>query len=365
MAANCPPLAAGVSKSSKNDACGPSTGSGTLGVGVAVGWSEDGARALDVAPSAGSLLGSAPPVGVLPDASRPCSVLPEVPRLDVDAPGDDASSLPWTGGVRKASMTETVTAATTTTTAPRTSPPRVEVLRSRRCEFRCRVTSVLLYVPATDRFAHGTISRAPSGRRRRHPAGACGKPRAGSVARMAVQLTRLDPTGADREALLAFLTTEDFPFHVRPRTSTGDAERAIDAGAWDDDEHRSYWLDDDEHGRVGVLRLEDLADPVPLFDLRIAGEHRGRGLGVPALRAATDHVFTSMPEVTRFEGQTREDNTAMRRVFLRAGWVKEAHYRDGWPVEGGAPLASVAYGVLRRDWESGTTTPVPWDDDPR
>ncbi|MEK6309173.1 MULTISPECIES: GNAT family N-acetyltransferase [Curtobacterium] len=181
---------------------------------------------------------------------------------------------------------------------------------------------------------------------------------------MAVRLTRLDSTGADREALVAFLTTEEFPFHVRRRIERADAERGVDEGAWRDDEHDSFWVDSDEHGHVGVLRLEDLEDPVPLFDLRIAGEHRGKGLGVEALRAATDHVFGTLPEVTRFEGQTREDNTAMRRVFRRAGWVKEAHYREGWPVPGGEPLASVAYGVLRRDWESGTTTPVPWDDEP-
>lgn len=83
---------------------------------------------------------------------------------------------------------------------------------------------------------------------------------------------------------------------------------------------------------------------------------------MPALRAVTDHVFRTMPDVTRFEGQTREDNTAMRRVFLRAGWVQEAYYRESWPVEGGDPLASVAYGVLRRDWETGGVTPVPWGD---
>ncbi|MCJ1714974.1 GNAT family N-acetyltransferase [Curtobacterium sp. VKM Ac-2922] len=181
---------------------------------------------------------------------------------------------------------------------------------------------------------------------------------------MTVQLTRMDPAGADRHALVAFLTTEEFPFHVRRTISVEDAQRAIDDGAWRDDDHDSFWLDSDEHGRFGVVRLEDLADPVPLFDLRISGTHRGRGLGVPALRATTDHVFRTMVDAERFEGQTREDNTAMRRTFLGAGWVKEAHYRAGWPVEGGPALASVGYGMLRADWESGTTTPVPWDDDP-
>lgn len=44
--------------------------------------------------------------------------------------------------------------------------------------------------------------------------------------------------------------------------------------------------------------------------------------------------------------------------------MKEAFYRDGWPVEHAAPRASVAYAILRRDWAEGTTTPVPWDDEP-
>jgi RimJ/RimL family protein N-acetyltransferase len=50
-------------------------------------------------------------------------------------------------------------------------------------------------------------------------------------------------------------------------------------------------------------------------------------------------------------------------VLVRAGFVKEAHYRDGWPVAGGEPRASVGYAVLRRDHETGTTTPVPVDDE--
>ena len=114
--------------------------------------------------------------------------------------------------------------------------------------------------------------------------------------------------------------------------------------------------------------LEDIDDiaggGAPLFDLRLAQEHRGRGLGEAALRALTSHVFATYADLRRFEGQTREDNIAMRTVFVRSGWVKEAHYREAWPVEGGEPLASIAYGMLRRDWETGTTTPVPWGDEP-
>jgi RimJ/RimL family protein N-acetyltransferase len=118
------------------------------------------------------------------------------------------------------------------------------------------------------------------------------------------------------------------------------------------------------HGsRVGLAVLEDLTDDTPLFDLRIAAEARGRGLGLAALRALTDHVFATRPQTDRFERQTREDNVAMRRTFRRCGFVKEAHYREARPAEDGRRLASIGYGMLRRDWESGGTTQVTWDDE--
>jgi len=179
---------------------------------------------------------------------------------------------------------------------------------------------------------------------------------------MTVSLTRLDPTGDDRAALVAFMTGNEFPFHVRPRPLAEDVEAAIDEGAYSGEDNDSFWVDHRELGRIGFLRLEDLSEATPLFDLRLAGAFRGRGLGAEVLRAATEHVFTAMPQVRRFEGQTREDNVAMRRTFLRCGWLKEAHYREGWPVEGGTPVASVAYAVLRRDWETGETTTFVWED---
>lgn len=179
---------------------------------------------------------------------------------------------------------------------------------------------------------------------------------------MTVSFTRIDPTGGDHDALVDFMTRNDFPFHVRRHPRAADIKTAISEGSYRDGDNDSFWIDHGELGRIGFLRLEDLSDEDPLFDLRLDAPFRGQGLGAPILRAVTDHVFTTMAKVNRFEGQTREDNTAMRRTFLRCGWLKEAHYREGWPVDGGAPLASVAYGILRRDWESGQTTTFVWED---
>ncbi|WP_260856351.1 GNAT family N-acetyltransferase [Microbacterium sp. BH-3-3-3] len=177
---------------------------------------------------------------------------------------------------------------------------------------------------------------------------------------MGISLTRAALSELDdRAALTAFLTANTFPFHVRTRPTAGQVAEAIRAGAWEGEGIETFWIDDERDGRVGVLRLDDLNDATAMVDLRLADAARGRGHGSDALRIATDLVFSRHPVVIRLEGQTREDNVAMRRVFERCGWVFEAYYRDGWPVEGGEPAASVAYSVLRRDWVSGATTPVP------
>lgn len=181
-----------------------------------------------------------------------------------------------------------------------------------------------------------------------------------------IVLAELDPDN-DVDALVAFLTGNEFPYHVQPRLTEEDARATIAGGRFWSDDSAGFWIVADGE-RIGVAVLDDLEDAAeggaPLFDLRLAEPFRGRGLGVPSVHELTGLVFTRFPDLTRFEGQTREDNIAMRTTFVRAGFVKEAHYRESWPVEGQRPKASVAYAILRRDWESGTTTPLVWDDLP-
>lgn len=179
---------------------------------------------------------------------------------------------------------------------------------------------------------------------------------------MSISLTRLDPRGVDRAALIDFMTRNEFPFHARTHPSAKDIERRVDAGTFRDDDNDSYWIEHHEFGRIGIFRFEDLKEGNPMFDLRLDDRFRGRGFGEQALSAATDHLFSTMPNVTRFEGQTRIDNIAMRKIFVSCGWLKEAHYREAWPVGGGEHVATVGYSILRRDWDSGRLTTFEWDD---
>jgi RimJ/RimL family protein N-acetyltransferase len=167
----------------------------------------------------------------------------------------------------------------------------------------------------------------------------------------------------DRAELIEFLIAHEYSFHLVRRPDREIVERWIEAGRYSGDENRPLWIDADE-GRVGLVVLEELVSNAPLFDLRLATEWRGVGLGSEVLQALATYVFTSMPEVNRLEGHTREDNIAMRKSFLRSGFVKEAHYREAWPTETGVPVASTAYGILRRDWQTGRTTTFEWNDLP-
>ena len=175
-----------------------------------------------------------------------------------------------------------------------------------------------------------------------------------------------DPHGSQPDRIgkhsMSFMTANEFPFHMRPRPSASQVARSIEDGSFDDERTRQRTgLSIQSWVELGHFPLRTSPTPLPF--------RPSARLKVPRPRARNRRspcrnrsCLCRTMNVNRFEGQTREDNVAMRAVFLKSGWVKEAHYREGWPVDGGTPVASVAYAILRRDWENGTLTPVPWDD---
>lgn len=168
---------------------------------------------------------------------------------------------------------------------------------------------------------------------------------------------------SDTDDLIRFLTNESWPFHTVSDVDRATARQWIDEGRFESEDNRSFWIVADKE-TVGFFRLMDLTDDTPLFDLRIRSEHRKRGIGVRAVTWLTRFLFEEFPQVCRIEGTTRQDNRPMRRVFLRCGYAKEAHYRDAWPASDGTVHDTVGYGILRRDWESGRVTRVQWNDEP-
>jgi RimJ/RimL family protein N-acetyltransferase len=170
---------------------------------------------------------------------------------------------------------------------------------------------------------------------------------------------------AEADLLAEFLTTEDWPYHGAGAPGAAQIRQQAAAGYYDSDQTRTFWIVTSDGTEAGLIRLLDLADGTPLFDLRIRAAYRGAGLGTRALRWLTGYLFTELPEIRRIEGTTRQDNHAMRRTFRKCGYVKEARYRQAWPSPGGTAYDADGYAILRTDWQAGTITPPDWDDEPR
>lgn len=173
------------------------------------------------------------------------------------------------------------------------------------------------------------------------------------------------PTGPeDGEGLVAFLTSDIWPFHPDPRPDPATIRQRVEEGFYTcDDSTETYWIDN-AGNRVGLLRLFDLSDPTPLFDLRIATPRRGQGYGRQSVGWLTHRIFDRYSDTRRVEATTRQDNWPMRRVLRRCGYVKEAHYRQAWPSAEGHHHDAVGYAILRSDWETGTTTITSFSGEP-
>jgi RimJ/RimL family protein N-acetyltransferase len=175
-------------------------------------------------------------------------------------------------------------------------------------------------------------------------------------------MVRLEPlAGEHTEWLGEFLVSNSWPFHAGTVDRDLVTER-LRHGYYDGPGRDTFVITGGAQ-RIGLVRIEDLDDPTPTFDLRIDAAHRGQGHGTAALRELARWVFDTR-DVLRIEGTTRQDNVAMRRTFRAVGFVKEAHYRQGWPTRDGRLLDAVGYALLRTDWRDGTTTPVDWHDEP-
>lgn len=170
-------------------------------------------------------------------------------------------------------------------------------------------------------------------------------------------------TMVEQEQLIHFMTTNTWPFHGQEKSDRELIEKTIREGGYESDEVKTFWLVNDTGEKVGIAKIHDLQDDVPLFDLRIADRYRGRGYGASALRLMADYVFGLPEGKNRLAGHTRHDNLAMRKTFERSGFVKEGHLRQAWfSPEEARYYDAITYGITRDDYMAGEQTPVVWED---
>ena len=169
----------------------------------------------------------------------------------------------------------------------------------------------------------------------------------------------------DINVLFSILTSDTWPFHSTPVLEKEKIIEQLEKGYFNGPGKRTFLIEYADK-TVGVTRLFDLGesiedDETPLFDIKIKREFRGKGIGESAVRKLVALVFNEYPNKNRFDATTRADNIAMRRVFEKCGFVKEAHYRQAWPDEEGNKFDCAGYSILRQDWKNKTKTPVDWD----
>lgn len=168
------------------------------------------------------------------------------------------------------------------------------------------------------------------------------------------------PVASDeRDALIAFIAADTYPYNNVPQPTPMQVTSWLDKGLYTE----SFWITRGDGTRIGGMHYDDASAVHGELHIRLHRPYRGQGVGTQAVAWLTDYLFQTFPAKHQVEGWTRVDNTAMRCVFRRYGYAKEAHFRDDFATEKGGFMEKVGYGILRDDWRTKTTTPVHWHDE--
>jgi RimJ/RimL family protein N-acetyltransferase len=168
---------------------------------------------------------------------------------------------------------------------------------------------------------------------------------------------------SDADQLATWLSSEAWPYFLGKKPTKEEVLKRVGEGDFFSEGDLNFWVRDSQKEPIGLVEIYQLDDLAPMFSMRFKSQHRGKGYGKKTLEWLTQFVFENYSDKRRIEGQTREDNIPMRKVFNKCGYAKEAYYRKASPTENGDRVASIAYGILREDWQSNSITPVQWESD--
>lgn len=75
------------------------------------------------------------------------------------------------------------------------------------------------------------------------------------------------------DQLIHFMTTNTWPFDTEDDFGRTLIEKTIEEGGYVSDDVKTFWVLNEKKERVGIVKIYDLRDDVPLFDLRIADRY--------------------------------------------------------------------------------------------
>lgn len=163
------------------------------------------------------------------------------------------------------------------------------------------------------------------------------------------------------DALIGFLTSDTWEFYGTPNPKPERIRTSYENQYYTGDDRKTFWIISEQNTKMGIIRIYDLQDGTPMFDIRILSKYKGKGIGTTAVNWLVNYIFTNYSK-ERIEANTRQDNYAMRCVFHKCGFVKEAYHRRAWENNDGTIYDAIGYGITKEDWKSGKTTPIDWND---
>lgn len=162
--------------------------------------------------------------------------------------------------------------------------------------------------------------------------------------------------------LVSILTNNSWEFHSNPNPSQEEIIKGYNNG-WYQDDRETFWIENSNR-KIGLIIIHDLSDTIPLFDIRLDNNIRGKGFGTKAVYWLTDYIFNLPDKKIRIEAYTRSDNLAMRKTLYKCGFIKEGYLRNAWENNDGSVSDSICYAIIRTDWERKASTPIILNDLP-
>lgn len=164
------------------------------------------------------------------------------------------------------------------------------------------------------------------------------------------------------DTLISFMTSDVWEFYGTPNPKPERIRASYENNYFTGGDCKTFWVISEDNIKVGMIRIYDLEDGDPLFDIRILSKYKGKGIGTTTIKWLVDYVFNNFSDKNRIEANTRQDNYAMRCVFNKCGFAKEAHHRKAWVGEDKKEYDAISYAITKEDWKNGVVTPVNWND---